>query len=263
MMPMEMDNTIKNPVQSAERIFGVLEALAETGPIGLIELSAKLGLHKSTAHRLLMSLICMGYAIQETETGKYKLTFKVVELSEKILSKVDIVALVHPLLAELANDVRETVHFVQRRGTEVFYLDKVSPLYPQESAIRMASQVGLARPLYCSAVGKAILAEMKPEEVEYIWNHSRVERKTEYTITTLSKLQQELVEIRNNGFALDNEENEVGVRCIAACVINHQRLPNNAFSISAPAGRMREERIQVLAKDILKTKEDIKKVLGH
>lgn len=255
-------NSIKNPVQSAERIFRVMETLAETGPMGLMDLSARLNLHKSTVHRLLLSLTYMGYVEQE-DTGKYKLTFKIVELSEKILSKVDIALVVHPLLAGLANDCRETVHFVQRRGTDAFYLDKVAPLYPQESAIRMASQVGLARPLYCSAVGKAILAEMSEEEVEYIWKNSLIEKKTEHTITTLSSLKKELQRIREKGFALDNEENEIGVRCIAACVRNHNGQPNNAFSISAPAGRMTDDRIVELAKDVLKTKDAIQKVLGH
>lgn len=262
-MPIDDKNDMKNPVQSAERIFGVLETLAETGPIGLMDLSARLSLHKSTVHRLLLSLICMGYVKQEEESGKYKLTFKVVELSEKVLSKVDIVSLVHPLIADLANSCRETVHFVQRRGTEAYYLDKVAPLYPHESTIRMASQVGLARPLYCSAVGKAILAEMKEEEVEYIWNNSIIEKKTEHTITTLSKLQKELIDIRNKGYALDNEENEIGVRCIAACVRNHKGQPDNAFSISAPAGRMPDERIANLATEILKAKAEMQKVLGN
>jgi DNA-binding IclR family transcriptional regulator len=262
---MSIDNQkeMKNPVQSAERIFSVIETLAETGPIGLMDLSTRLALHKSTVHRLLLSLICMGYVKQQEETGKYMLTFKVVELSEKVLSKVDIVSVVHPFITELANSCRETVHFVQRRGTEVFYLDKVAPLYPYESAIRMASQVGLARPLYCSAVGKAILAEMTDKEVEYIWNNSLIEKKTDYTIVSVTELKKELGEIREKGYALDNEENEMGVRCIAVCVRNHMRQPNNAFSISAPASRMTDERINNLAVDILKTKEAIQKVLGQ
>lgn len=259
----ENHKEIKNPVQSAERIFSVLETLAETGPIGLMDLSTRLELHKSTVHRLLLSLICMGYVKQEEETGKYLLTFKVVEISEKVLARVDIVSLIHPFITELANNCRETVHFVQRRGTEVFYLDKVAPLYPYESAIRMASQVGLARPLYCSAVGKAILAEMSDEEVEYIWNHSIIEKKTEHTKTSLAELKAELDEVREIGYALDNEENELGVRCIAVCVKNHRREPNNAFSISAPASRMTDERIKALAADILKTKEAIQKVMGQ
>jgi DNA-binding IclR family transcriptional regulator len=256
-------NDVKNPVQSAERIFGVLEMLAVTGPIGLVELSTKLALHKSTVHRLLLSLICMGYVNQDEETGKYMLSFKIVELSGKILSKVDIITKVRPFIEELANSCRETVHFVQRRGTDVFYLDKVAPLNPQESAIRMASQVGFSRPLYCSAVGKAILAEMKDDEIKYIWDNSVVEKKTEKTITGYQELQKELGQIREKGYALDNEENEIGVRCIAACIKNHNGIPNNAFSISAPVGRMTDERIAILAQDVLKTRMIIQKALGH
>lgn len=255
-------NENKNPVQSAERIFGVLEALAETGPIGLMDLSTRLALHKSTVHRLLLSLSCMGYVNQDS-FGKYTLTFKIVELSEKVKSRSDIVSIVHPLIVALANDCRETVHFVQRRGTEVFYLDKVEPANPQDSAIRMASQVGLTRPMYCSAVGKAILAELTEEEVESIWNNSIIEKKTEHTITSWSELMKELVEIRRNGFALDNEENELGVRCVAVCIRDLQGNPNNAFSISTPAVRMTDDRLKQLATDIIRTKEAIQKMLGH
>lgn len=258
----EENNRMKNPVQSAERIFGVLEMLAETGPIGLVELSSKLSLHKSTVHRLLLSLIFMGYVSQEKDTGKYLPTFKIVGLSERILSHIDIVSVVHPLIAELANDCRETVHLVQRKGTDVIYLDKVSPLCPQESAIHMASQVGVLRPLYCSAVGKAILSEIPDKEIENIWNNSTIEKKTDYTITDYEELLKELDQIRTNGYALDNEENELGVKCIAVCINNNYGLPNNAISISAPAGRMTDKRIEELSKAILKTKNTIIKVLG-
>lgn len=256
-------NQMKNPIQSAERIFSVLEILAENGSMGLMDISVRLELHKSTVHRLLLSLICMGYVKQEEETGRYGLTFKIVGLSEKVLGRVDIVSIVHPLIANLANECRETVHFVQRRGTQVVYLDKVAPLNPQESAIRMASQVGITRPLYCSGVGKAMLAEMRMDEVEYIWNNSDIEKKTEHTIVTLDKLLTELEKIRKKGYALDNEENELGVRCIAVCIRNHHGEPDNAFSISAPAGRMTDERISRLSIDVLKTKSEIQKILAN
>jgi DNA-binding IclR family transcriptional regulator len=263
LMAVDNRNEIKNPVQSAERIFGVLETLAETGPIGLVDISTKLELHKSTVHRLLLSLICMGYVKQEENNGKYMLTFKIVGLSEKVLSRVDIVSMIHPLIAELANECEETVHFVQRSGAVVYYLDKVAPLHPRESAIRMASQVGVTRPLYCSAVGKAILSEMLSDEVEAIWANSVIEKKTEHTIINLQELKKELTVIREKGYAIDNEENELGVRCIAVCIRNRQGQPDNAFSISAPAVRMTPDRIEQLAEKILKAKESIQKVLGY
>ena len=238
----EQTEKSKNPVQAAERRFSVMETLAQTGPVGLVELSGMLGLHKSTVHRLLLSLTCMGYVQQDEETSKYMLTFKLVELSEKILAKVDILTVVHPYITRLANDCNETVHFVQRRGTEVFYLDKVAP---------------------CSGVGKSILAEMSEEEVRYIWNHSEIEKKTEHTIVTLDELLKELQIVKEKGYALDNEENELGVRCIAVCVPDHRGRPMNAFSISAPVGRMTDERINELAVQILRTKEEIQLRLGQ
>lgn len=260
-----MENQIleKNPIQSAQRIFSVLETLAEQGPMGLMELSGMLDLHKSTVHRMLLSLHYMGYVHQDSETGKYSLTFKIVEISGKILSKVDLLGIVHPYISDLANRCQETVHFVQRRGENVLYLDKVAPITPQESSIRMASQVGFIRPMYCSGVGKAMLAEMPPEHQKYIWDHSIIEQKTEHTIMTWEALKQELESIGKNGYALDNEENELGVRCIAVCVRNHKGEPDNAFSISAPVSRMTDDRISVLASQVLKTKELIQKALGQ
>lgn len=253
----------KNPVQSAERIFNVMEMLAETGPIGLVDLSTRLGLHKSTVHRLLLSLSYMGYVIQDEETSKYSLSFKIVELSGKVLSKVDMLSIIHPYITDLANRCRENVHFVQRRGTEVLYLDKVSPITPQESSIRMASQIGFTRPLYCSAVGKAILAQLSDEEVREIWDNSIIEKKTEYTIVTWDEMVKELEGIREKGYSIDNEENELGVRCIAVCILNHRGKPEYAFSISAPVSRMSDARIEELAQEALKTKEILMRIMGH
>lgn len=251
----------KNPIQSAERIFAVVEQLADQGAMGLVELSSRLGLHKSTVHRLLQSLICMGYVIQEAHGGKYTLTFKLVQLSEKIKERIDAASIIHPYMLALANESGETVHFVQRHGNEVIYIDKVEPIHPQESSIRMASQIGMKRPMYCSGVGKAILAQLSKEEVQCIWRESKIEKKTEYTLTTLEELMEELDEIRTYGYALDNEENEIGVRCIAACVSEKSKAGEYAISISAPISRMTDDRILELAALILKARDEICMVL--
>ena len=254
-------NSGTNPIQAAERIFSIVEMLAQTGPIGLVELSTRLKLHKSTVHRMLLSLTCMEYVSQEKRTGRYMLTYKLVHLSEMILEKADVIPMVHSFLEELANDCRETVHFVQRKGTEVTYMDKVEPLYPKESAIRMASQIGLTRPLYSSAVGKAILAEMSEDEVAYIWEHSEIKRNTEHTITSLEELRKDLILVRKRGYALDNEENEPGVFCIAASIKNHKGKADYAISISAPVSRMPEKIVEEMSDRIIRTKLEIQKVL--
>ena len=112
----------KNPVQSAERIFQVLEMLADNGEMGLMEISAALGLHKSTVHRLLMSLIYMGYAKQDEATQKYMLTYKLVNMAGKILDRTDILQIARPYMERLSDISGETVHLVQREGNHILYI---------------------------------------------------------------------------------------------------------------------------------------------
>ncbi|HBI72066.1 MAG TPA: IclR family transcriptional regulator [Lachnospiraceae bacterium] len=253
----------KNPIQSAERIFHILEFIAMNGPSGVVEIGTALDLHKSTVHRMLLSLISMGYASQDEETGKYELTFKLVRLSSQFLSKIDIYAIAHPYIERLANECQETVHLVQRAGNEVVYIDKVEPVDLRESSIRMASHIGLMRPMYCSGVGKAILAELPAEEVRSIWAQSNPEKKTEHTIMTFKQLEEEIAGIRERGYAMDNEENEIGVRCIAAVILDYHNKAKYAFSISAPVNRMTDDRVAELAEHVLNMKKELSRRLGN
>lgn len=252
--------TEKNPVQSAQRIFEILELLAKEGKLPLNAVASCLSLHKSTAHRLLSSLIAMGYVRQEERTGRYRLTFKLLELSGQMLEGLDIVGLARPWLEQLGCQTREAVHLVQRDGAEIVYVDKVER---SEGSIRMVSRIGLRRPLYCTAVGKAMLAEMPPGKVAQLWEQSRVERLTDHTIVHLEALYRELEEVRRRGYALDNEENEMGVRCIGACILDYQGRANNALSISAPLSRMSDERIDELAPFIMEAKRALSYELGY
>ncbi|HHU71627.1 MAG TPA: IclR family transcriptional regulator [Clostridiales bacterium] len=253
----------KNPIQSAERIFNILEYVAHNGPVGVVEIGNALELHKSTVHRMLLSLISMGYVEQNDKSGKYQLTFKLVQLSSIFLSNIDIYAIAHPYMERLAKECQETVHLVERTGSDVVYIDKVEPAGPRDSSIRMASHIGLLRPMYCSAVGKAILAELPKEELYSIWENSNPEKKTEYTITSLDKMEEELKMIKMKGYALDNEENEIGVRCIAGAILDYNNNSKYAFSISAPISRMTDERVEELSSHVLKMKGELSKHLGN
>lgn len=257
---MEENNPTQNPIQSAERIFKVLETLAVSGPMGLMELSSHLGLHKSTTHRLLMSLICMGYARQDEDTQKYMLSYKIVGLSGQLLDKIDILPIAHSYMKQLAELSQETVHLVQRNDKDIIYIDKVES---KVSSIRMVSQIGMIHPMYCSGVGKAILATLSIEEVTKIWNESIIEKKTENTIVSLDKLLEVLERVRKCGYAIDDEENEIGVRCIAACIYDYRGKAKYAFSISAPVSRMSDERIKELSEYVLQVKNDLSLALGY
>lgn len=244
----------KNPIQVADRLFQTLEVLAESGPTGLMELSSKLSLNKSTVHRILNSLIYMGYVKQNPETTKYSLTFKIWELANQLLTQNDIVDIARPHLKELVSKCGETVHLVQVDGRKAVYIDKVESY---TNSVRLVSKVGKSIPLYCSGVGKALLAEMDLDDTREIWDNSDIQELTPHTITDFSEMQKHLKQVHTQGYAIDDEENELGVRCIAACIKDYKGKPKYAFSISAPVNRMSDERIAELARDVLDTQKKL------
>ena len=134
----------KNPIQVTDRLFLVLETLAELGPSTLAALCQNMDLNKSTVHRLLSSLMYVGYVKQEPETGKYMLSFKLLTLSNKILSRMDILEIVRPFFKRLSEETGETVHFVQIDGYDAVYIYKEEAY---QNSIRMASKVGSRIPL--------------------------------------------------------------------------------------------------------------------
>lgn len=249
----------KNPIQVAGRLFGALEYLAEHGESGLMEISEHLGLNKSTAHRIVSSLQYMGYVRQSRESGKYELTFRIVDLSSQVMNRMDIIGVVRPYLRKLMEKTGETVHFVKREGAEIVYIDKVEAY---QNSIRMVSHIGSRLPFYRSAVGKAMAANMTAEEVRELWDASDIEKITPSTITDYDDFCRTLDAARKDGYALDNEENEIGVRCIGASLMissDTSERPGTeyAFSISVPISRMDDARIAELSEYVLQTRKDI------
>lgn len=244
----------KNPIQVSERIFSAIECLAASGPMGLQDLSSALDLNKSTVHRILNSLICMDYVRQDTDTLRYSLTFKFCRISNQILSQNNMIDLARPYIKELAELSGETVHLVQIDGIHAVYIDKVEA---SRNSVRLVSQVGKSIPLYCSGVGKALLAEMPDEKILSIWQQSDIRKLTEYTVTDFEQFQSLISDVRKNGYALDNEENELGVRCIAAALKSFNGKASYAISVSAPKDRMTDDRINELKILVLNTRQKI------
>ena len=179
----------KNPIQVSERIFHTIEYLAQSGPTGLQDLSNELGLNKSTVHRILNSLICMDYVRQDAETLKYSLSFKFCRISNQILAQNSLIDIARPYIKQLAELSGETVHLVQIDHIHAVYIDKVES--PRNS-VRLVSMVGKSIPLYCSGVGKAMLADMPDEKIRSVWEQSEIRKMTEYTITDPARFQEEI-----------------------------------------------------------------------
>jgi len=250
-----------NSVQSIDRVLDILEILSGVpGGMTLSELSAAAHLPASTTHRLVKTLIDRGYALKDPSMGKYRLSLRTFEIGCRVSSVWDLLSAAKPYLDHLASVSQEVVHLVERDGSGIVYLYKAEPFKP---LVRMASHVGLRNPMYCTGVGKSILALLPPEEVEEIWNAGEIRRFSSHTITELPAMMEELALTRARGYALDDEEHELGVRCIAAAVRNWTGSPVAAVSISAPAARMTSEIISSLLPHLFHAAEEISRMMGY
>ena len=250
----------KGGVQSLDRAFQLLELLCKS-PDGMAihQLSELTGLHKSTVHRLLNTMMERGYVRRETESAIYHAGMRICELSDYIQQSLDVVVLAREPMERLSRKTGETVHLVERDENELVYIYKVESLH---GAIRMVSRIGMRRPLYCTGMGKAILATCSDEEVLQHWNEVEHVSYTAHTIVRTEAFMREIRHIRQCGYALDNEENELGVRCVAAAIPDWQGRVSYALSISAPLSRMTDERLRSLVPDLLATRNEIAACLG-
>ena len=250
----------KNGVQSVERTFDIIETLSQA-PKGayLSELASATGLNKTTVYRLLGSLIQLGYAAKDAETARYYLTVKMFEIGSRVVKKLDMLSIARPYLEKLSKITGEAVHLVVRDGNEIVYILKEDT---GNNSVRLLSRVGLRSPMYCTAVGKAILAGLPEADIDDIWNTSEITRRTRNTITDLDELKKQLGIIRKEGYAVDNEENELGIRCVAARIEDFSGRIAGAFSVSAPVARMDREKMAQIAALVLKARDEICSVMG-
>lgn len=256
---MTMSNS-NSSIQSLNRALLILDLLKEN-PNGLriTEIAKALNVAKSSAHRLTTTLNNFGYVKQDSETKKYSLGLKLVELGDVVLQSLDIRTVASPFLHELANELGETVHLVIRENSEIVYIDKIES--PQ--TIRMYSRIGKRAPLHCTGVGKAILAYLPESIRNKIINEKGLQKFTEYTITTKEDLLRNLEEIRKRGYSIDDQEHELGIRCVAAPIFNHKNEVIAGISVAAPTFRFQTEMIETYANRVTKNASQISLSLGY
>jgi IclR family KDG regulon transcriptional repressor len=252
-----------NLVQTIERASLILDILGQSPQgISVRDLSTKIKLPKGTTHRLLSSLSYFGYVRQDPKTRNYFLGLKLVEMGNLLLSQLDLRKEAEPFLRDLAERTKETVHMVILDRNEIVYIDKVE-LDHNPSGLRMASRVGLRNPAHSCAVGKVLLAHLPEEELDHIIKEKGLPKRTENTITNTTQLKDHLNLVRAQGYAIDDEENEKGIRCIAAPVYNEVGKAVAAVSISGPAFQVTKKVIQErLKKEVMETALKISQRLG-
>jgi len=250
-------------VQAIERGCRILDLLGKgKQSYSIHDLFYELKLPKPTIHRILSTLNHFGYVVKEEASKEYRLGFRLVELGQAVLDQIDLRKEAEPFLSVLAGLVQETVHLVILDQGEIVYLDKVERV-SDPRGLRMASRVGMRNYAHSCAVGKVLLAFLSDPERDEIFAQKGLPRLTKNTIVDIDKLKKHLARVRAQGYAVDDEENEQGIRCVAAPVRNDRGEVIAAISISGPSVRITKERIpRELVTQVVKTAAEVSRKIG-
>jgi len=226
--------------------------------ISISAAAAELGIPASGVHRLLRGLEEAGYANKDGQ-AHYDLSLKIAGVAAKLLDKVDIRKVARPFLERLSAETKETVHLGVLEDGEVVYIEKIGG--PRK--LGMASRIGERFPAHSTALGKVLLAALPEQEVWQIIGQKGLAQRTPNTITSSVDFMNHLREVRANGYAIDNEENEIGIRCVAAPTLNHTGQAIAALSVSGSILSVNENSMDRLLNLVVETARQISSMLGH
>ena len=247
-------------VRTLDRGLVLLETLAGTEDgLGLTELSQRCGLDKSTAYRLLMTLLQRGYVRQNARTRRYSLGLKIFDLYDAAQNGLGLQEVCRPFLRQLLEVSGETSHLAVLSGWQIVFLDTMRT----HQIVGVRTQIGRYEPAYCTALGKAVLAALPREEAMSLFKDVELRAYTALTPTSLDALAGELDRVAETGYAVDNEEFIAGVRCVATPVMDVKRQPAGAIGISGPATRLSAERCAALGDVVRRIGESASEAMGY
>ncbi len=246
----------KPSVQVIERMFSLIDVLAEGEELmSLKEISEKTGLHPSTAHRILNDL-ATGRFVDRPESGTYRLGMRLLELGNVVKARLSVRDAALVPMRELHKLTQQPVNLSMRQGDEIIYVERS---YSERSGMQVVRAIGGRAPLHLTSTGKLFLAADDPARVRAYATRTGLMGNTRNSLTQISLLERDLSKVRQCGFARDNEELELGVRCVAAGIFNDQKKLVAGLSISAPADRLNEEWLPKLKH----TADEISTALGY
>jgi DNA-binding IclR family transcriptional regulator len=228
-------------VQAVDRALDILEAFNyHNEELGVTELSHKLNLHKNNVFRLLASLETRGYIEQDKKTGNYRLGLKTFEVANVFLHHLGLRRQARPILEDLVSKCNETAYLAVTDGADVVYV----LMHETSHTVRVIPRLGHRLPAYCTASGKVQLAFESEDRLVQLFRERPLRKLTENTITDPDQLRQHLAEVVQQGFAVDNEELEYGVRCLAAPVRDYSHRVVAGVGLSGPVSRFSLDRIR-------------------
>jgi DNA-binding IclR family transcriptional regulator len=248
-------NSDKTSIQVIERMMALLDALASyPDPVSLKELATSTGLHPSTAHRILNDMVAKRF-VDRSEPGTYRLGMRLLELGNIVKSRLNVREAALPYMQALHRKTQQTVNLSVRQGDEIMYIDRA---FSERSGMQVVRAIGGRAPLHLTSIGKLFLSVDDAKLVRAYATRTGLAGNNKNSITDLAKLERELSLVRARGYARDNEELELGVRCMAAGVRDDAGRLIAGLSISAPADRLSDEWLD----DLIATTTDISSVLG-
>ena len=237
-------------VQVIERMFSLIDVLASREePMSLKEISERTGLHPSTTHRILNDL-ATGRFVDRPEAGTYRLGMRLLELGNLVKGRLNVRDAALAPMRELHRLIQQPVNLSLRQGDEIVYIERA---FSERSGMQVVRAIGGRAPLHLTSVGKLFLAADEPERVRAYATRTGLSGHTRNSLTQLPALERELAKARQSGIARDNEELELGVRCMAAGIYDDQSRLVAGLSISSPADRLDEgwlSKLQTTANDI-------------
>ena len=246
-------------VQSIERALDIIEAVAANkNSAVLTEIAEKTGLHKSTAYRIISTLMRRSY-LKKNADGTYKIGLKLIEAVSYYIDSLELQTEVCPYIAQITAKFRLTSHLGILEGDKVVYIEKMDIF----SNIKLYSQIGLRMHAYCSSLGKCLLANFSNTQLRSIMGRTEFTRFTPNTITTIEALQKEIDSVRQRGWAIDNEEFEIGHRCIGAPVYDYRGDIIAAISASGSTSILTDERIPEIVEYLKQTAAEISQNMGY
>lgn len=240
-----------------QKALDILAALTDDPYLGLSELSEQTGASKASSFRVLSTLESRGFVTKDGVSRKYSPGPRLIALSAAVMSSIDLLRTARPTLDRLRAMFNETVNLAVLSGTEVMYLD----ILESSGSLRMAARPGQRDALHSTALGRALLSGM-PGEARTLLGAYRRQRKTAKTKTSISALMAEISLVGSRGYAIDDEENEIGARCVAAPVFDAVGACAGAVSVSGPAARLTLENLDEIGRELVQATNRIGSDLG-
>lgn len=247
------------PVGVVGKVLKILEALdVASGGLQLKEIAQQTSINKATAYRFLAHLETEGYLFRD-DGGAYLVGPKLARLGSGTSYHVTLRKIGRPVLQNLWKITKETVNLAVLDGQEVLYLDVLESPH----TFRLVSQIGSRRPMHSTALGKAILAHLPPEEKDELLSSLKLERFTRHTLADPSRLKKDLLKVRRCGYALDDEEAGVGSRCVGAPIFDLTGRVAAAISVSGPITRIGRDKVQIFSRAVLDAARTVSVQLGY